>query len=81
MVAEIDEILVRHRHEALVEDGQPSHAGIEDAHGPRVHSGHRKWTLAFVLVGRVRVFLALLVVALTCAGAAEYSRPAAAAGG
>ena len=35
VVAEVDEVLVRHRHEALVEDGQPSHAGVEDAYGPR----------------------------------------------
>jgi hypothetical protein len=34
MVAEIDEVLVRHRHEALVEDGQAAHTGVEDADRP-----------------------------------------------
>ena len=37
VVAEVDEVLVRHRHEALVEDGQSAHARVEDAYGPRIH--------------------------------------------
>ena len=36
-VAEVDEVLVRHRHQALVEDGQPAHARVEDADRPRIH--------------------------------------------
>ena len=45
MVAEVDEVLVRHRHEALVQDGQAADAGVEDAdwagigHGAIVGSG------------------------------------------
>ena len=34
VVAEVDEVLVRHRHEALVEDGEAAHARVEDADGP-----------------------------------------------
>ena len=45
VVAEVDEILVRHRHEALVEDGQSPDTGVEDAYGPRVHGAHRKGAL------------------------------------
>ena len=41
MVAEEDEVLVRHRHEALVEDGQAADSRIEDAHGARIHGCHR----------------------------------------
>jgi hypothetical protein len=37
MVSEIDEILVRHRHEALVQDGQTAHARVEDPDRPRIH--------------------------------------------
>ena len=37
-VAEVDEVLVRHRHEAFVEDGQPAHARVEDADRPRIHA-------------------------------------------
>ena len=37
-VPEVDEVLVRQRDEALVEDGQASGAGIEDADGPSVHA-------------------------------------------
>src|SRR6266702_1436801 len=37
MVAEVDEVLVRHRHEALVQDGQPAHARVEDPDRPRIH--------------------------------------------
>ena len=37
-VAEVDEVLVRHRHEALVEDRQPSHARVEDADRPGIHA-------------------------------------------
>ena len=33
VVAEVDEVLVRHRHEALVEDGQAADARVEDAYG------------------------------------------------
>ena len=35
MVAEVDEVLVRHRDEALVEDGQAADARVEHADGPR----------------------------------------------
>ncbi len=59
MVAEVDEVLVRHRDETLVEDGQAADAGVEDAYGPRIHCAHRKWALALRLVGRVRVVLAV----------------------
>jgi hypothetical protein len=37
VVAEIDRVLVRQRHEQLVEDGQPSHPGVEHADRPAVH--------------------------------------------
>ena len=33
VVAEVDEVLVRHRHEALVQHGQAADAGVEDADG------------------------------------------------
>ena len=36
-VAEVDEILVRERDEALVQDGQPAHARVEDADRARIH--------------------------------------------
>ena len=39
VVAEVDEVLVRHRHQALVEDGEPADAGVEHADRPRVHRG------------------------------------------
>ena len=39
VVAEVDEVLVRHRHQALVQHGQPAHAGVEDADRPRIHRG------------------------------------------
>jgi alpha-beta hydrolase superfamily lysophospholipase len=71
VVAEIDEILVRHRDEAFVENGEASDSGVEDAEGPRIHCHHRKWEVAFVLVGQVRVLLALVVAALACAGGAS----------
>jgi hypothetical protein len=37
VVAEVDEILVRHRDETLVENGEAPDARVEDADGPRVH--------------------------------------------
>ena len=37
-VAEVEEVLVRQRHEQLVQDGQPAHARVEDTDRPRVHS-------------------------------------------
>ena len=55
MVAEIDEVLVRHRHEALVEDGQPSDAGVEHAYWTWIHCEHRNWATSVRPVGRVRV--------------------------
>ena len=64
-----------------MEDCQPTDAGVEDTYGTRIHCRHRKWALAFTLVGRVRIVLAVMVATLACAGAATYSRPAAAAGG
>ena len=39
-VAEVDEVLVRQRDEALVQDGQAAHAGVEHADRPLVHRGH-----------------------------------------
>ena len=36
-VAEVDEVLVRHRHEALVQDGQAAHARVEHPDRPGVH--------------------------------------------
>ena len=36
-VAQVDEVLVRHRHETLVQDGQAAHARVEDADRTRVH--------------------------------------------
>jgi hypothetical protein len=38
MVAEVDEVLVRHGDEALVQDGQAAHARVEHAHRPRIHT-------------------------------------------
>src|SRR6266576_1825926 len=69
--AEVDEVLVRHRHETLVEDGQASNTGVEHAHWPRVHGGHRKGALAFVSVGRTRVAVLVAVGVLACAGTAS----------
>ena len=37
VVAQVDDVLVRHRHEALVQDGQPAHTRVEDADRPLVH--------------------------------------------
>ena len=39
VVAEVDEVLVRHRHEALVQDGQAADAGVEDTDGPGIRHG------------------------------------------
>src|SRR5215211_3002338 len=37
VVAEVDEVLVRHGHEALVQDSEAAHARVEDADRSRVH--------------------------------------------
>ena len=37
VVAEVDEVLVRHRHETLVQDGQAADARVEDADGTGIH--------------------------------------------
>ena len=42
MVAEIDEVLVRHRDETLVQNGQPADTRVENADRPRVHRGDRR---------------------------------------
>ena len=39
MVAEVEEVLVRQRDQTLVEDGEPAHPRVEDAHRPRIHAG------------------------------------------
>ncbi len=36
-VAEVDEVLVRERDEALVQHGEPAHARVEDADRARIH--------------------------------------------
>ena len=38
VVAEVDKVLVRHGHEALVQDGQAAHARVEHADRPRIHT-------------------------------------------
>ena len=53
-----------------MEDGESSHAGVEDAYGPRIHCEHRKGAVACVFVGRVRVVLAVLAAGFVCGGAA-----------
>ena len=45
VVAEVREVLVGHGDEALVQDGQPAHARVEDADGPRIHSRDSRSTL------------------------------------
>ena len=42
VVAEVDEVLVRHGHEALVQNGETTDSGVEDADGTRIHGEHRK---------------------------------------
>ena len=37
VVAQIDDVLVRQRHEQLVEDREAAHAGVEHADRPPVH--------------------------------------------
>ena len=37
-VPDVEEVLVRQRDQAFVEDGQASGAGVEDADGPRIHA-------------------------------------------
>jgi len=39
VVAEIEHVLVREAHEHLVEDGEPTHAGVEHADRSLVHAG------------------------------------------
>ena len=39
VVAEVEEVLVRHRHQALVQHGQAADAGVEHADRPRIHRG------------------------------------------
>jgi hypothetical protein len=36
-VTEVEEILVRHRHQALVQNREPARARVEDAYRPGVH--------------------------------------------
>ena len=38
MIAEINEVLMRHRDKALVEDREPADARVEYADGPRIHT-------------------------------------------
>jgi len=38
VVAEVDEILVGHRDEAFVQDGQAAHPRVEHADRPRIHT-------------------------------------------
>ena len=64
MVAEVDEVLVRHRHEALVQDGEAADARVEDADGPGIR--HGAIVGSGVLCARVRRLL--LVAALLCSG-------------
>jgi len=54
-----------------VEDGQAADTGVEDAYGTRIHCEHRKGALASDFVGRARVFVAVVVAALACAGGAS----------
>jgi hypothetical protein len=37
VVAEIDEVLVRHRHETFVQDGEPAHSRVEYPDRPLIH--------------------------------------------
>ena len=37
VVAQVDEVLVRHRDQALVENGEAPDAGIEDTDRPPIH--------------------------------------------
>jgi hypothetical protein len=56
-VSEVDDVFVRHRHQALVEDGQAAHARVEDPHRPGIHraivgcANMRLAALAVTLVG------------------------------
>jgi esterase/lipase len=65
VVAEIDEVLVRHRHEALVQHGQPSDAGVENPDSTPIRHGAiletRSGTIAAV-VRRLVLIAALLLV-------------------
>ena len=68
-VPEIDEVLVRERDEALVQDGQPAHARVEDADGSRIHprdSRSQPGPVPFRVV--VKVWLAALATALVLVG-------------
>ena len=42
MVAEVDKVLVRHRYEAFVQDGEPAHARVEHPDRPCVHGDDRR---------------------------------------
>src|SRR3989475_176955 len=70
VVTQVDEILVRHRDEALVQDGQAAHARVEHAHRPRIHTAIVSPGYAVHLVRRFLVVFAVALTALAPAGRA-----------
>ncbi len=75
MVAEVHEVLVRKRDEALVEDGQPADAGVEKAHRTDIHGRSVKGATLCAAVGRALVLLASLAAALLLGGSAHAATP------
>jgi fermentation-respiration switch protein FrsA (DUF1100 family) len=71
VIAEVEEVLVRHRHEALVEDGKTAHTRVEDADRPPVHGGDSTALPGDVYVAGVGRLLAVVVLALVLAPAAD----------
>src|SRR5438105_2093097 len=71
VVAEVDEVLVAHRHEALVQDGEPAHPRVEDAHRPRIHAAILGGDTLSVVRRRLAVLAAALAAAASLAGGAH----------
>jgi len=70
MVAEVDEVLVRHGHQTFVQDGQAAHARVEHANRPRIHTAIVSPGYAVHLVRRFFVLLAVALTALVPTGRA-----------
>src|SRR5205823_7478522 len=70
-VSEVEEIIVRHRHEALVENGQPPGARVENADRSWIHVRDCRLTPVPGRVWRNTVLLALILLTLAAPGTAS----------
>ena len=75
VVAEVDEVLLRERDQALVENGQAADAGVEQAYGTGVHGSKCKRGYPCAAVGRRIVLVLAVFGALVWAGSALAASP------